>query len=107
MSLRGLAIRIAKTLAVGAVACAATVVAANSDTLHVTYGVSLVGLPIGVAHVTADITPSSYAVDLHARMSGLASLVSNARGASSGKGAIVGGHILPATFATTASNAKM
>ena len=72
-----------------------------------TYGVSLVGLPIGVAHVTADITPSSYSVDFRARMSGLASLVSNARGASSGKGAIVGGHIEPATFATTASSSKM
>jgi len=107
MSLRGLAVRIAKTLAFGAAACAASLAAANADTLHVTYGVSLVGLPIGVAHVTADITPSSYSVDFRARMSGLASLVSNARGASTGKGAIVGGHIEPATFATTASSSKM
>ena len=107
MSLSGLAIRIARTLAASAFACAATIVGANCDVLHVTYGVSLVGLPIGIAHVTADITPSSYAVDFRARMSGLASLVSNARGASTGKGAIVGGHIVPATFATTASSSKM
>jgi hypothetical protein len=107
MSLRGLAIQVATTLAISVFACAATIVAADSDTLHVTYGVSLVGLPIGVAHVTADITPSSYSVDLRARMSGLASLVSNARGASTGKGAIVGGHVVPATFATTASSSKM
>jgi hypothetical protein len=107
MSWRGLAVRIARTLAASAFVCAATIVAADSETLRVTYGVSLLGLSIGVARVTADITPSSYSVDLHARMSGLASLVSNARGASSGKGAIIGGHVMPATFATTASSSKM
>jgi hypothetical protein len=107
MSLRGLAIRIATTLAIGVCACAATVVEANSDTLRVTYGVSLVGLPIGIAHVTADLTPSRYSVDFRARLSGIASLVSNARGASTGTGAIVGGHVMPATFATTASSSKM
>jgi hypothetical protein len=107
MSLRGSAIRVTTTLALSVFACAATIAAAASDTLHVTYDVSLVGLPIGIAHVTADITPSSYSVDLRARMSGIASLVSNARGASTGTGAIVGGHVMPASFATTASSSKM
>jgi len=80
---------------------------AAADTLHATYGVSLLGLPIGVANVTADITATTYAIDAHAKLSGLASLVSNSRGASTGTGAIQGGHIVPATFATTASNAQM
>ena len=78
-----------------------------ADTLHATYGVSLLGLPIGVASVTADITASTYSVDARAKLSGLASMVSNSRGASTGAGAIQGGHIVPATFATTASNSQM
>ena len=81
--------------------------AARADTLHATYSVSLISLPIGVASVTANVTPTSYSVDAHARLSGLATLVSNSRGASTGTGAIVGGHVSPATFATTAANDKM
>ena len=81
--------------------------AASAETLHAEYGVSLIGLPIGVANVTAQVTPSSYNVDAHGKLSGLASLVSDSRGASTGKGAIYGGRIVPASFATTASNSKM
>ena len=78
--------------------------AANADVLHAVYSVSLIGLPIGVAKVTANVTPTSYAVDATARLSGLATLLSNSRGASRGKGAIVSGHIVPASFATVATS---
>lgn len=111
MTLRGLARGLAGAVAAGAFALAGSFslasAGARADTLHATYGVSLIGIPIGVANVTADITSSSYSVDAKARLSGLASLVSNSRGASTGKGLIVGGHIEPATFATIASNSSM
>lgn len=107
MNLRWSALSLAKTLAAGAFAMVASGLGARADTLHATYGVSLIGLPIGTANITADVTPSSYSVDARGKLTGLASLVSNSRGASTGKGAILAGHVVPATFATTATNSTM
>src|SRR5579875_2041205 len=83
-----------------------TVSAAAAQTLRVTYAITLLGLPIGTGAVKADLTPSRYIVEGQARLSGLASLVSNSRGVSKGEGAIVGGHLSPATFATTAASSS-
>lgn len=80
---------------------------ALADTLHATYNVSLIGLPIGVANLTAELTPTSYAIKARAALTGLASLVSNSKGASAGSGAIVDGRISPSAYATTASNATI
>jgi len=106
MALGGFATRFTKALAAGVVALALGA-SANADTLHATYGVSLIGLPIGVASLSASLTPSSYSIDARGKLSGLATMISNSKGASSGRGAIVGGHVSPASFATTASNDKM
>ncbi len=107
MSLRRMASRAARGLGFGALALSFAAVGAHADMLRATYNVSLVGLPIGVASLNATLTPNSYAIDATAKISGLATLVSRARGASSGQGAIVGNRILPASFATTASNSSM
>jgi hypothetical protein len=98
--------RFARFAAAGALVVVGAAVA-DADTLRATYVVSLFGLPIGVAGVQATLTPSSYAIDAHGKLSGIASLFSNSRGASIGSGAIVAGHVAPATFATIASNANM
>ena len=87
-----------------AIACGAN---ARADVLHATYRVWLVGLPIGAANLNADLSPTSYSIKADAKLTGLAKLFANARGASAGQGAIVGGHISPATFATIATNSKM
>jgi hypothetical protein len=107
MSLRRLALRATRGLGVGALVLSLAGVGARADILHATYKVSLIGLPIGVAHVDATLTPTRYAIDASAKLSGLATLVSRARGASTGEGAIVDNHVVPATFATTASNSSM
>jgi hypothetical protein len=91
----------------GLVLAAASRAAAAADTLRATYALTLIGVPIGTAKVSADITPTSYVVDASARLSGVGAMFSNSRGASIGKGAIVSGHVSPASFATTASNASM
>jgi hypothetical protein len=104
MGFRALA-EVAASLAVACVL--ASTAPASADVLHATYSVSLIGLPIGVAEVNAKIVNNHYAVDAQARLSGLASLVSNSRGASTGSGQIVDGKIVPSSFATTASNANM
>jgi hypothetical protein len=92
---------------IGAFLLFGSALAANADVLHAVYSVSLIGLPIGTAKVTANVTSSTYAVDASARLSGLATMVNNSRGASSGKGAIVAGHVAPASFATVATSANM
>jgi hypothetical protein len=107
MNLGVFAKRLAKASTQVLVALALSSRAAGADTLHAVYGLSLIGLPIGAADITADLTPSSYSVDAHAKLSGLASLFSSSRGASSGKGAIVAGKVSPASFATTATSSKM
>ncbi len=92
------------------VAAAAAIVcgtSARADVLHASYRVSLVGLPIGDANLDAELSPTSYTILADAKLTGLAKLFSNARGASAGHGAIVEGHVSPATFATIAANANM
>lgn len=86
---------------------ALTSFAASAQTLRATYAISLLGLPIGTGFVKAQITPTSYSVDGRARLNALASLVSNSRGASTGRGAIVERRISPATFATSAASSSM
>jgi hypothetical protein len=99
-----------KEWGLGLVAACATLVAATpspADMLHATYRVSLVGLPIGSADLDAALSPSSYAIRADAKLTGLAKLFANARGASTGAGAIVQGRVSPSTFATTAASNAM
>ncbi len=93
--------------AVGAMLWSCALAGARAEMLHATYNVSLIGLPIGVANLDADLTQSSYSIDAHAKITGLAYMFSRARGASTGQGAIVDNRVVPATFATIASNAIM
>ncbi len=94
-------------VAVGAMLWSCALAGARAEMLHATYNVSLIGLPIGVANLDADLTQSSYSIDAHAKITGLAYMFSRARGASTGQGAIVDNRVVPATFATIASNAIM
>ncbi len=96
-------------LAAAAMAAATLVAAgdARADVLHVTYRVSLIGLPIGAVNLMADLTPTSYSIQGDAKLTGLARLLGNARGASTGKGDIIEGHVSPATFATIAASSNM
>ena len=100
-------VRVLRSAALAAALWSCALVGARAEMLHATYNVSLIGLPIGVANLEATLTPTSYAIDAHAKITGLAYLFSRARGASSGQGAIVNNHVVPATFATIASNASM
>ena len=81
--------------------------AGAADVLHVSYRVSLVGLPIGAANLKAELSPTNYSIRADAKLTGLARLFSNARGASAGEGSIVAGRVSPATFATIAASSEM
>ena len=78
--------------------------AACAETVHIRYGVSLLGLPLGTAGFSAAITPVSYRIEGSAKLSGLVTIVTNSRGAASSSGAISGVRVLPASYANTATN---
>lgn len=86
--------------------CAATE-AAQAETLRVTYTLSLIGLPIGAVEVSAQFAGSHYNVDAHARVTGIASWIQNARAASTGTGELAEGKVMPSSFATSATNDTM
>jgi hypothetical protein len=94
----GLAIALAALAAGGA---------ARADTWRATYNLSLLGLPIGTANTVGELSRTSYSIEAHAKIGGLAAIVDNSKGAATGSGAIVAGHVSPATYAVTAANAHM
>ena len=80
---------------------------ARAESWHAIYSVSLIGLPIGTADVSGQISSSAYRIEASAKIVGIAAILANAKGAATGAGAIASGKVLPATFATTAANSKM
>jgi Protein of unknown function (DUF3108) len=82
----------------------ASAFAAQAETWRAAYSVSLLGLPIGTAGAVGEFSKNAYRIDASAKLSGLATLVANSKGAASATGAIAGGHILPASYAVTAVN---
>ena len=80
---------------------------AQADLWRATYNVSLLGLPIGTAGVNGEIRRTGYHIEAKAKLTGLAWLVSNSRGAANGSGAIVDGRILPESYAVTAANSHL
>ncbi len=80
---------------------------AQAETWRAVYNVSLIGLPIGTADVSGQISSTAYRIEATAKIVGLATILSNAKGAATGAGAIASGKVLPAAFATTAANSKM
>jgi hypothetical protein len=100
MDWRGGILRAGRGAALAAMLSPLTLASARAEMLHATYSVSLVGLTIGTADVSAKLTPNSYSIEAQGKISGLAYIFSHARGASSGQGAIFGNRVAPASFAT-------
>jgi hypothetical protein len=71
-----------------------------------TYGVSLIGLPIGTARVSAAIDPGQYKVEVQARLTGLAGMVTGGRGAGSSSGAFTQNRPNSAGYAASGSNGR-
>lgn len=82
-------------------------VAADADTLRAKYSVRLIGLSLGTAGLTADLNGGQYKVEANARLSGIASMVSNSRGVAVSTGGLTPGKPAPATYATTSSSSAM
>ena len=81
--------------------------AARADTFHSTYSISIIGIPVGVAEITAAFSGDRYSIEAHAKITGVASLVTSWRSSLTGAGEISGARVSPASFALTESNSSM
>ena len=75
---------------------------ARADTFRANYSVKLIGLPLGSAVVTGSVDASGYKIDANAKLTGVASMVSNSKGAAASSGVFAQGRVAPNAYATTA-----
>lgn len=81
--------------------------AAQAETLRAKYSVKLIGLSLGTAGLTANLNAGQYKVEANARLSGIASMVSNSRGVAVSTGGLTSSKPAPSTYATTSSNSTV
>ena len=79
---------------------------ASAESLRASYALSIIGVPIGNADAAASIEPGGYKIDIGLRLSGLAALVTKAKGAATANGAIANSAVLPNAYANTTANAN-
>jgi hypothetical protein len=77
---------------------------AQAENVRATYSVSIIGLPIGSATAIGAVEPQHYKIDIGVKLTGIASLVSSAKGAATASGAISRAGVVPATYANTTAN---
>lgn len=90
---------VAASLALGGAATPAV-----AETVRASYAVSIIGISIGRADAAASIEPNGYKIDIGLKLTGLASLVSKARGVATANGAIANAAVLPNAYANTTAN---
>ena len=78
--------------------------AARAENIRATYSVSIIGLPIGTATALGALDPHRYKIDIGVRLTGIASLVSSAKGAATASGAIGRAGVVPTAYANTTAN---
>ena len=80
---------------------------AGADTLRAHYSVTLLGLRIGDLYADGSLQPQNYRMDLNARLTGLAAMVSNVKMALASSGAMTKkGAVAPSSYATSAENSN-
>jgi hypothetical protein len=67
------------------------------------YGISLIGIPIGVASLDAQITGNTYRLEMQAKLTGLAGVLTGGKGGAVATGTLANARPLPATFAVTSA----
>jgi Protein of unknown function (DUF3108) len=77
------------------------------DRLEARYAIRLMGIPLGTASLSGLLNGDHYNLEATGRLTGIASLISRARAAARATGLVSKDHILPSSFATTASNSQM
>ncbi|MGH6868184.1 MAG: DUF3108 domain-containing protein [Methylocella sp.] len=79
---------------------------ARADEFRARYTVSLIGFPIGEVAAAGSLGPASYRIDLNAKLTGVAAMVTNVKLALAATGALRRGGIAPSTYATTSASSQ-
>lgn len=79
---------------------------AYADEFRARYTVSLMGFHIGEVVASGMLNPASYRVNLHAKLTGIAAMISNVRLALTASGALRNGSLAPSSYATTSANSQ-
>jgi hypothetical protein len=74
---------------------------APAQTLKVGYGITLSGIPLGTADLATSFEGQRYRMELAAKLTGLAGLLTSGRGAATASGAFAGAQPAPSSFALT------
>lgn len=77
-----------------------------SGAWQASYGVSLIGLPIGNAQVTAALESGRYRLEVQARLTGLAGMVTGGRGAGQATGQMAAGRLSSSGYSASGSNGR-
>jgi hypothetical protein len=80
--------------------------AGAAQILKVDYGISLAGLPLGRADLATTFDGSKYNMQMAAKLTGLAGLLTGGKGAASAAGAVSGARPVPYTFAVTSRSSS-
>ncbi len=80
------------------------VVSAFADEFRARYTVTLMGFHIGEAAAVGSLGPANYRIDLNAKLTGIAAMVSNIKLALAATGSLRKGGPAPSTYATTSAN---
>lgn len=79
---------------------------ARADEFRARYTVSLIGFHIGEAVAAGSLGPTSYRIDLSAKLTGVAAMVANVKLALTATGALHRSGVAPFTYATTSANSQ-
>jgi hypothetical protein len=90
----------------GAVMVGLGAAGASAASLNAQYAISLAGLPIGSADLTANIEGESYKMDVQARLTGLAGAITGGSGGAAAAGTVSGARPLPSSYAVTSRTSR-
>lgn len=79
---------------------------AGGASFNATYGITLGGFPVGEADVDARSDGRRYDIEIQARVTGIAGLVSNGRGAATASGRVDGERVVPSAFAVNSASSR-
>jgi Protein of unknown function (DUF3108) len=77
-----------------------------ADEFRARYSVSLIGLPIGEVAAAGTFGSSNYRINLNAKLTGIAAVVSNLKLALASTGTLRRDGVAPSTYATTSANSQ-
>jgi hypothetical protein len=80
--------------------------AARAETLEAVYDLSLAGLPIGQATLGARLAGDSYKLDVRAKLTGLAGMLTGGKGAGTAAGSTSGTRVMPASYALNSAGSS-